>query len=96
MKSEIIILNNKREIIILIKIDNKKFFISQFFINKTQILKFKYVLIIMRIINDYRIFLYKTHNLIFNFINNRKKEKKRKKSENVYYKYTKYYKRKSE
>ena len=55
-------------------IDNEKIFISQFFIKKTQILEFKYVLTIMRIINNYRIFLYKTYNLIFNFVNNRDKK----------------------
>ena len=35
LKNEIIILNNKREIIILINIDNEKIFISQSFIKKT-------------------------------------------------------------
>ena len=30
----------------------------------------------MRVINDYRIFLYKTHNLIFDFANNRDKKQK--------------------
>ena len=76
LKDEIITLNNKREIIILINIDNEKIFISQFFIKKTQIFKFKYVLIMMRIINNYRIFSYKTHNLTFDLINNRDKKQK--------------------
>ena len=35
LKNEIIILNNNREIIALINIDNEKIFISQFFIKKT-------------------------------------------------------------
>ena len=35
LKNKIITLNNKREIIILINIDNKKKFILQFFIKKT-------------------------------------------------------------
>ena len=74
LKNEIIISNNKREIIILTNIDNEKIFISQSFIKKTQIFKSKYVLIIMRIINNYRVFLYKTHNLTFNFVNNRDKK----------------------
>ena len=55
-------------------IDNEKIFISQSFIKETQILEFEYVLIIMRIINNYRIFLYKTHNLTFDFVNNRDKK----------------------
>ena len=53
LKNEIIILNNKREMIVLINIDNKKIFISQFFIKETQILKFEYIFIIMRVINNY-------------------------------------------
>ena len=57
--------------IVLINIDNEKIFISQSFIKETQIFKSKYVLIIMRVINNYRIFSYETHNLIFNFTNNR-------------------------
>ena len=32
------------------------------------------MLTILRVINNYRIFLYKMHNLIFNFINNRDKK----------------------
>ena len=76
LKNEIITLNNKREIIILINIDNEKIFISQFFIKKTQILEFKYVLTIMRVINNYHIFSYKIYNLIFNFANNRNKKQK--------------------
>ena len=55
-------------------IDNEKIFISQFFIKETQIFEFEYVLIIMRIINDERIFLYKTHNLTFDFADNRNKK----------------------
>ena len=74
LKNEIIISNNKRKIIVLINIDNKKIFISQSFIKKTQIFKFKYVLIIMRVINNHRIFLYKTHNLTFNLANNQDKK----------------------
>ena len=74
LKNEIIILNNKREITALMNIDNKKIFISQSFIKKTQIFEFKYVLITMRIINDYRIFSYKTHNLTFDFVNNRNRK----------------------
>ena len=35
LKNKIITLNNKREIIILINIDNEKIFISQSFIKKT-------------------------------------------------------------
>ena len=71
LKNKIITLNNKREIIILININNKKFFISQSFIKKTQIFEFKYVLIMMRVINNYRIFSYKTYNLTFYLVNNR-------------------------
>ena len=74
LKDEIIMLNDKREIIILMNINNEKIFISQFFIKKTQIFEFEYVLIIMCVINNYYIFSYKTHNLIFNFANNRDKK----------------------
>ena len=76
LRDEIITLNNKRKIIILININNEKIFISQSFIKKTQIFEFKYVLTIMRVINDRRILLYKTHNLIFDFANNRNKKQK--------------------
>ena len=76
LKNEIITLNNKRKMIVLMNIDNEKIFISQSFIKKTQIFEFKYVLIMMRVINNYRIFSYKTYNLIFNFVNNRNKKQK--------------------
>ena len=76
LKNEIITLNNKREMIILMNINNEKIFISQSFIKKTQISEFEYVLITMRIINDYQIFSYKKHDLIFDFINNREKKQK--------------------
>ena len=74
LKNEIITLNNKREIIVLMNINNETFFILQSFIKKTQIFEFKYMLIIMRVINNHRIFLYKIYNLIFDFVNNRNKK----------------------
>ena len=70
LKNEIIISNNKREMITLMNINNEKIFVSQSFIKKTQILKFKYVLIMMRVIDNHHIFSYETHNLIFDFVNN--------------------------
>ena len=74
LKNKTIILNNKREINVIINIDNEKIFISQSFIKETQNFEFEYVLIIMRVINNYRIFLYKTYNLIFDFADNRDKK----------------------
>ena len=74
LKNEIITLNDKREMIVLINIDNEKIFMSQSFIKETQIFEFKYVLIMIRVINDYRIFSYKIYNLTFDFINNRGKK----------------------
>ena len=53
LKDEIIMLNNKREMIILMNIDNEEIFMSQSFIKKTQIFEFKYVSITIRVINDY-------------------------------------------
>ena len=70
LRDEIITLNDKCEMIVLINIDNKKIFISQSFIKETQISEFEYVLIMVRVINDYRILSYETHNLIFDFVNN--------------------------
>ena len=61
---------------------------SQSFIKETQILEFKYILITMRVINNYQIFSYKTHNLIFNFVNNLEKKTKTN-FKNVYYKHAK-------
>ena len=55
-------------------IDDEEIFVSQSFIKKTQILEFKYVLIMMRIINNYRIFSYKMYNLTFDLVNNRNKK----------------------
>ena len=43
---------------------------SQSFIKKTQIFESEYVLIMIRVINNHRIFSYETHNLTFDFINN--------------------------
>ena len=74
LKNEIITLNDKCEIIVLINIDNEKIFISQFFIKETQILKFKYVLITMRVINDHQISSYKKYDLIFNLADNRERK----------------------
>ena len=53
LKNEIITLNDKREMIVLMNIDNEKIFISQFFIKETQIFEFEYILITIRIIDDY-------------------------------------------
>ena len=65
LKNKIITLNNKREIIALINIDNKFFFVSQSFIKKTQNFKSE------------QIFLYKIYNLLFDLANNREKKQKR-------------------
>ena len=61
--------------IILININNEKIFISQSFIKNAQIFKFKYTIIMMRVINDYKIFFYDIYDLAFSLINNEKKKK---------------------
>ena len=76
LKNEIITSNDKREMIILINIDNEKIFISQSFIKETQIFEFKYVLTTMRVIDNYQIFSYKKYNLIFNLADSREKKQK--------------------
>ena len=58
--------------IILININNEKKTISQSFIKNAQILEFKYTIIIMRIIYDYKIFFYDVYDVAFFFINNEK------------------------
>ena len=62
--------------IILININNEKIFMSQSFIKNAQILEFKYAIIIMRAINDYRIFFYNVYDLAFSLADNEKKKKK--------------------
>ena len=59
--------------IILININNEKIFISQSFIKNAQIFEFKYTIIIMRAINDYKIFSYNVYNFVFFFVNNERR-----------------------
>ena len=49
---------------------------SQFFIKNAQIFEFKYALIMMRVINDYKIFFYDIYNLAFFFSSIAKKKDK--------------------
>ena len=63
--------------IILININNEKIFISQFFIKNVQIFEFKYAIIMMRAIDDYKIFFYNVYDIAFSFVDNEKKIQKR-------------------
>ena len=63
--------------IVLININNEKIFVSQSFIKNAQIFEFKYAIIMMRVINDYKIFFYNVYDLAFSFVDNEKKKKKR-------------------
>ena len=60
--------------IILININNNKNFMSQFFVENAQISEFGYTIIIMRVINDYRIFFYDVYNFAFFFVNSDKRK----------------------
>ena len=63
--------------ITLININNEKIFISQSFIKNTQILEFKYATIMMRVIDDYKIFFYNVYDLAFSLADNEKRKQKR-------------------
>ena len=73
LKDEIFTQRDKHEIIILININNKKIFISQSFIKNTQIPESKHAIIIMRVINDYKILFYNVYDLAFFFVNSEKR-----------------------
>ena len=73
LKDEIFTQRDKYEIIILININNEKIFISQSFIKNAQIFEFKYAIIMMRVIDDYKIFFYNIYDLAFSFVNNERK-----------------------
>ena len=46
---------------------------SQFFIKNTQILELKYAIIMIRAINDHKIFFYNVYNLAFFLVNSEKR-----------------------
>ena len=63
--------------IILININNKKIFVSQSFIKNAQISEFEHTIIIMRAINDYKIFSYDVYNFAFSLVDSEKRRQKR-------------------
>ena len=73
LKNEIFTQRDKYEMITLININNEKIFISQSFIKNAQIFEFEHTIIIMRVINDYKIFFYDVYDLAFFFVDNEKK-----------------------
>ena len=76
LKNEIFTQRDKHEMITLININNKKIFISQSFVKNAQILEFKHTIIMMRVIDDYKIFFYNVYDLAFSLADNEKKKKK--------------------
>ena len=77
LKNEIFTQRNKHERITLININNEKIFMSQSFIKNAQILEFKYTIIMMRVIDDYKIFSYDVYDLAFSLVDNEKRRQKR-------------------
>ena len=77
LKNEIFTQRNKYEMIILININNEKIFISQFFVKNAQIPEFEHMIIMMRIIDDYKILFYNVYDLAFFFVDNEKRKQKR-------------------
>ena len=73
LKSEIFTQRSKHEIITLININNEKNFMSQFFIKNAQIPESEYATIIIRAIDDYKIFFYDVYDLAFFFVNNERR-----------------------
>ena len=77
LKNEIFTQRDKHEVIILININNEKIFMSQSFIKNAQISELKYTIIMMRVIDDYKIFFYDVYDLAFSFVDNEKRRQKR-------------------
>ena len=50
---------------------------SQFFVKNAQIFEFKYAIIMMRVIDDHKIFFYNIYNFTFSLVDNEKKKQKR-------------------
>ena len=73
LKDEIFTQRDKYEIIILININNNKNFMSQSFVKNAQILEFKYAIIIMRVIDDHKIFFYDVYDFAFFLVDNEKR-----------------------
>ena len=67
LKNEIFTQRDKHEMIILININNEKIFVSQSFVKNAQISESKHTIIIIRVINDYKIFFYNVYDLAFFF-----------------------------
>lgn len=65
LRGEIITPKDKREITVLVDIDGEEIFVSQSFVKDAQISKPEPILTMVRAINDYKIFFYEVHNLIF-------------------------------
>ena len=77
LKNEMFTQRNKHKIIILINTNNEKIFISQSFIKNAQIFEFKYTIIMMRAIDDYKIFFYNIYDFAFSLADNEGKKQKR-------------------
>ena len=75
LRNEIETSFNKRDVIVLIDTKNEKIFVSQTFIKNVDIFESEYVSIIMRVIDDHKIFFYKKYDFNFSFANNTKKNK---------------------
>ena len=73
LKNEIFTQRDKHEVITLININNEKIFISQSFVKNAQIFEFKYAIIMMRAIDDYKIFFYDIYDLAFFFVDNERR-----------------------
>ena len=73
LKDEIFTQRSKHEMIILININDEKIFMSQFFVKNAQIPESEHATIMMRVINDYKIFSYDVHNLAFFFADNERR-----------------------
>ena len=65
---------DKRDVIALIDTRDEKIFVSQTFIKNVDILEFEYVSIMMRVIDDHKIFFYEKYDFSFSFANNTKKK----------------------
>ena len=74
LRNEIKTSFDKRDVIVLIDTKNEKIFVLQTFIKNVDILESEYVSIMMRVIDDHKIFFYEKHDFSFSFANNTKKK----------------------
>ena len=70
LKSEIFTQRDKHEMIILININNEKIFMSQSFIKNAQIPESEHTIIMMRVIDDYKISFYDVYDFAFFLVDN--------------------------